>query len=423
MILQSIQSNQRKSAVLIVLLAGLLMGVGYALGTLFDPQAGGIIGVLGALGLWLVLILVNLAAGESILLGSVGAREVKHEDAPRLFNIVEEMKIASGLPAMPRVYLLDSPVPNAFAVGLKPERAAVAVTTGLMARLNRDELQGVVAHEMAHVANRDTLFMTLAGVTMGVVIILADLYLRGNLYGGRMRRSSSSRGEGQAAAVLAIIAILLAILAPLLAQMLYFACSRRREYLADACGARFTRYPEGLASALEKIAVHQGPALQVNRAVAPMFIVNPLAAAGSASGLFSTHPPLTDRIRILRGMTRGASLAAYEEAYRSLHHGASLIGTADAAADTEPGVRAPSGEPPPLPGAQRRAVQDMVHQVNGFGVIACPCGVRLKIPPSFHAAEVTCPRCGRAHPARAAIPLAVAAAAAAAEATRAEGRS
>ena len=277
---EAIRANRRKSAALVVLLATALMFLGYAIGGSFDPQAGGILGVAIAMGVWVVMMLASVAGGEKILLATTGAREVTHDSAPQLFNIVEEMKIASGLPAMPRVYLIDSDVPNAFAVGLNPKRASVAVTTGLLARLNRDELQGVIAHEIGHIANRDTLFMTLAGVTVGAIIILADLYLRGMRFGaGRSR--SSSKGGGQAAAILFIIALVFAIVAPLLAQILYFACSRRREYLADASGAQFTRYPDGLASALEKISAFQGEGLQVSKAVAPMFTVNPLSAAGS----------------------------------------------------------------------------------------------------------------------------------------------
>ena len=301
----AIQSNRRKSAFLILALAFVLVALGYLIGAMLDPRAGGPFGVFVALGVWALMMFVSFAGGERLLLAGSGAQEVRHDQAPRLFNVVEEMQLAAGLPVRPRVFIMDSEVPNAFAVGLTPGRAAVAVTTGLMARLNRDELQGVVAHEIGHIANRDTLFMTLAGVTVGAVVLIADLFLRGLWYGGgRTRRSS--RGGGEAAAVIAIAAIVLAILAPLVARLLYFACSRRREYLADASAAQFTRYPEGLASALEKIATYQTGQLQVSRAVAPMFTVNPLAAAGSAMSLFSTHPPTEDRIRVLRGMSGDA---------------------------------------------------------------------------------------------------------------------
>ena len=252
---------------------------------------------------WGVLLLVHLMGGESVLLASANAREVSHEDAPQLYNVVEEMRIAASLPAMPRVYIIDTPVPNAFAVGLKPERACVAITAGLLERLSRDELQGVVAHELGHIANRDTLFMTLAGVTLGAIVLLADFGMRMLFSGGGGRRlSSNNKNGGAAMAVLMVVAIVLAILAPLLARLLYFACSRQREYLADASDAQYTRLPSALANALRKSSTQQDPKqIPVNRVVAPMYAINPLAAAGSAS-IFGTHPPTEERIRRLLEM-------------------------------------------------------------------------------------------------------------------------
>ncbi len=390
-----IQSNKRKSFWLILLLAVVLAALGYAIGASVDPKVGGEFGLLAAIAVWTVMMLTNLLAGEHILLASAGAREVSREEAPQLFNVVEEMQIASGLPAMPRVYLIGSDTPNAFAVGLNPKRAAVAVTTGLLSRLNRDELQGVVAHELGHIANRDTLFMTLAGVTLGAVILIADLYLRSMFRVGRSRRSSKS--EGQLGAIMMIVALVLAILAPLLAQLLYFACSRRREYLADASAAQFTRYPEGLASALEKIALQPGGRLEVSRALAPMFTVNPLAAHGSASSLFSTHPATEDRIRVLRGMVKGSSLTAYEEAFRSAHRDRGIVGARSLQGAEETGIRAATAEPPPVPGAQWRKARDLQHKVNGLVIVPCSCGVRFKIPPDFPDRSFTCPHCGTHH--------------------------
>lgn len=411
-----IQSNRRKSVGLIFVLAAVLMGLGWAIGYTLDP-AGGIPGVLAAMVVWVVMMLTSFAGGEAILLASAGARQVTHDDAPRLFNIVEEMKIASGLPAMPRVYVIESDVPNAFAVGLNPKRAAVAVTTGLMARLNRDELQGVVAHEIGHISNRDTLFMTLAGVTVGAVIMLTDLYLRGLRYGAGRSRRSSSRNSGQAALVMFVVALILSILAPILAQILYFACSRRREYLADASSAQFTRYPEGLASALEKIAVHPGGKLEVNRAVAPMFTVNPLAAAGAASNIFSSHPPTEDRIRVLRGMAKDSSLAAYEEAYRTTHRDQAVLGARNLTASVAGGIRPPSPQEPETGTAKQwRQVNDILHRVNQYSAILCPCGLKMKLPPGFDQKTVVCPRCGTRHDTSGAVLLSAAAAAATAAA-------
>ncbi|MDD2240631.1 MAG: M48 family metallopeptidase [Kiritimatiellae bacterium] len=304
---ETIAANKRRSAWLIFILALLLAGMGAAIGLLMGGSTQtALYGLFIGIVVWGVMLLVNMMGGESVLLASANAREVAHADAPQLYNIVEEMRISAALPAMPRVFIIDTPVPNAFAVGLKPERACVAVTSGLLERLSRDELQGVIAHELGHISNRDTLFMTLAGVTLGAIVLLADLGLRMMFWGGGRRRSSNNKNAGAAMAIMMIIALVLAILAPIIARLLYFACSRQREYLADASAAQFTRYPAGLANALRKIALQQDPKkIPVNRVVAPMYAVNPLAAAGSAS-IFGTHPPTEERIRRLMDMQGGA---------------------------------------------------------------------------------------------------------------------
>jgi heat shock protein HtpX len=398
---EAIAINRRKSVLLIIFLALVLAALGGAVGSFFissDPSEGIFLGVLIAMIIWIVMLLTSFAGGEQILLATAGAKQISHDDAPQLYNIVEEMKIASGLPAMPKVYVIDSAVPNAFAVGLKPERAAIAVTTGLMSRLNRDELQGVVGHELGHIANRDTLFMTMAGVTVGAVVILADLFVRGLWFSGGSRRRSSSQGGGQGAIIILIISIVLAILAPLLAQIIYFACSRKREYLADASSAQFTRYPEGLASALEKISAGQNKNFSKSRTLAPMFIVNPMAASGGGGGLFSTHPPTEDRIRVLRHMTAGSSLAAYEKAFRQLHHNAGVITPGNLQASKEGGIRQSSVKPEEHnPQKNLRDIKDVLHKTAGYGILACACGLKMKIPPNFKQREVKCPRCGRVH--------------------------
>ena len=300
---EAIAANKRRSAWLIFFMAFLMAGMGGAIGLI----AGGaietaVLGLFAGLAIWGVMLIVNMMGGESVLLASAAAREIQHDDAPQLYNVVEEMRIAASLPAMPRVFIIDTPVPNAFAVGLKPERACVAVTTGLLERLSRDELQGVVAHELGHVANRDTLFMTLAGVTLGAIVLLADFGMRMMFWGGANRRRSDSKNGGAALAIMMVVALVLAILAPLIARLLYFACSRQREYLADASAAQYTRYPAGLANALQKIAAQQdAKKIPVNRVVSPMYVINPLAAAGSSS-VFGTHPPTQERIRRLLEM-------------------------------------------------------------------------------------------------------------------------
>ena len=395
-----IAANRRRSIFLIVIMGTLLIVLGMSIGYYFlpsEPAESALYGALLGLIIWLVMLLTSFSSGERILLATAGAREVSKADAPQLHNIVEEMKIASGLPVLPKIYLIDSSVPNAFAVGLKPERAAVAVTTGLMAKLNRNELQGVVAHEIGHIVNRDTLFITLAGVTVGVIIILADLYLRGLIYsgGGSRNRSSSKSCSGNQIAF--IISLVLAILAPFLAQILYFAISRKREYLADASAAQFTRYPEGLASALEKISDNQEKNFSKSRTLAPMYIVNPLSAWEGSSGLFSTHPPTAERVQILRGMMQGASLKDYEKSYRKLFP-EGLIAPASLTASKEAPIRkADDAEKPSNTKKQLREAKDILHKLNGYALITCVCGVKLKIPPEFQQSKVRCPKCKRLH--------------------------
>src|SRR4030042_1055349 len=201
------------------------------------------------------------------------------------------MSTAAGLPKLPEVYIIDEAAPNAFATGRDPQHAVVAVTAGLLETLNRDELQGVIAHELGHVANRDVLYMMMVGVMMGTIVLLADIGGRAFFWGGGRRRTSSRSG-GQAQLIILIVAIVLMILAPLVAQLIYLAISRRREYLADASAAMYTRYPDGLASALEKISHSTAKLTVATRATAPMYIVNPLGVSQRGlADLSSTHPP------------------------------------------------------------------------------------------------------------------------------------
>jgi heat shock protein HtpX len=393
-----IRKNKIKSVWLIVLMAFVLSFLGGAVGSFIlagNPQEGIFLGVLVAMIVWIVMLLISFSSGDKILLATAGAREITHDDAPQLYNIVEEMKIASGLPKIPRVFIIDSSVPNAFAVGIKTDKAAVAVTTGLLARLNRDELQGVIAHEIGHITNRDTYFMTLAGVTVGAVIILADLFMRGMWFsslGGRR----SSRDSGQMQLIILVVSILIAILAPILTQLLYFATSRQREYLADASAARFTRYPEGLASALEKIAANQSENFSKSRTLAPMYIINPMAATGKQNNLFSTHPRTEERVRILRGMTGSSSLMAYEQAYRNLHGNQGIIGASTLRSSDEQGIRQVEAVTQNVKKGMREA-KDILQRVAGYGLLTCSCGLKMKIPKETDHSKVNCPRCGKTH--------------------------
>ena len=230
-----------------------------------------------------------------------GAIPVTKETQPMLWNVVENLSITAGLP-MPKVFIVNDPAPNAFATGRSPEHASVAATTGILAILNQTELEGVMAHELSHVGNRDMLVSTVAVVLAGFIAILSDFLMRSLIWGGG--RDSEDNRVG---AVFLIIGIIGIVLAPIAAQMIQLAISRKREYLADASGALLTRYPEGLASALEKISANSQPMIRANNATAHLFIADPFGGDKRSlkqkiSGLFQTHPPVQDRIRILREM-------------------------------------------------------------------------------------------------------------------------
>ena len=403
---------------LMVLMAVVLLFLGFIIGMALNPKQGGFFGIIIATVVWLVLTLISFSSGDQILLAASKAVPITHDVHPQLFNIVEEMKIAAGLPAMPKVYIINDPAPNAFATGRSPQSASVAVTAGLLGRLNRDELQGVVAHEISHILHRDILFVTLAGIMLGSIVLLSQVFLRGMYYssaGSRRRYSSGGRGGGQAAAIMLIIAIIAAILAPIMAQLLYFALSRRREYLADAGGARLTRYPEGLASALEKIANDPSPQLaSVNKVTAPMFIVNPFKKRGQMklSDLTSTHPPISERIRILRSMAHGASFKDYSDAYANItkkktvvpamaltkYHGLPARDTTARMAVVP--LRQASAEVKKKERLEKQIHQvgDIMRKVNGFLFLTCACGLQFKIPPNYKPNKVICPRCKREHP-------------------------
>jgi heat shock protein HtpX len=294
-------------------------------------------------------------------------------------------------------------MPNAFATGRKPDNACVAVTSGLLRRLNRDELQGVIAHEIGHVKNLDVRFMTIAAVMLGSIVILADLFFRVMWLGGGGRRRGGG-GGGQAQIIFLVVAVAAAILAPIFAQLLYFACSRKREFLADASAARFTRYPDGLASALEKISGRTGTSRStknVQRALVPMYIVNPLQAASGKAGLFATHPSTQQRVQILRAMSGLAGWVDYDRAYRKVTGSESSgIDSKTLASEESVAAREPSASPDSKKDATERGreVADFLDRMVSFLVVTCPCGVRIKIPPELKRESVRCTRCGRDHP-------------------------
>lgn len=394
-----IESNKRKSVVIVTVMGMILIGVGMALGMLFTGQQQGmLLGGAIALGIWLVLWLFTSSQGDDVMLRMAGARQIEKQDHPQLFNVVEEMSIAAQLSQMPRVFIVDDPAPNAFAVGRDPSKASVAVTIGLLRMLSRDELQGVVAHEMGHIKNRDVALMTTAGIMLGAIVILADLGIRAMWFGGGARRSrDDSGGGGGAQAILMVVAIVFMILSPILAQLIYFALSRRREYLADASGAMYTRWPEGLASALEKIGGVSIPQADQNRVTAPMYIIRPLRQGEQRSftSVFATHPPLEKRIAVLRSMGTSADFRAYDQAYAKLI-GQHVIGARSLTGAETLGAQAPSPVAEhDVPHRRMRAASDAFLSGAGYERRACSsCGAVVKIPQARQGRVLACPRCG-----------------------------
>jgi heat shock protein HtpX len=401
-----ISANKRKSVFLFFSLGIVLLLLGFLIGSAYFSDGGGYIGIFFAFIIWGILSLISYFSGSKILLAISGAKEVTKDVHPQLFNVVEEMKISAGLPAMPKVYIINEAAPNAFATGVKPENSAVAVTAGLLSRLNRDELQGVIAHEVSHIANRDVLFMTFAGIMLGSIVLISQIFLRGLWFsgGGRYSSKSKSSGGGQAQLVIMIVAIAFAILAPIMAQLLYFAISRKREYLADASAVRLTRYPEGLASALEKISNSTEELKTANKVTAPMYIANPLKPKGrKLYDLTSTHPPISERVRILRSIGQGANYLNYQSAFEKVKGKHSDLIPKSALTETTPvGLREAGIAPiiPVIKKQQQRDAGDIMMKVNNYSFINCTCGLKIKIPPDYRKDSLFCPRCGRQHSVR-----------------------
>ncbi len=304
--------NKRNTFLLLAILTALAALVGYLIGWLAEAEGGGGmpsfsrvgVGIAGAMAAVSVgWSLLSLAVGDRMVLSMAGAKQIEKQDAPQLFNVVEEMSIAAGVP-MPKVMVLETDALNAFATGNRVGNGTIAVTRGLLDKLNRDELQGVVAHEMAHLANLDTRYMVVVGVTVGLIALVCDMALR-SLRWGSGRSNSSSDRKGGGAAILVVVLLVVAVLAPLAAKAVQMAVSRQREYLADATSVRFTRNPNGLISALGKLAEAAAPFPGVSRATQHLFIVNPIQQfTARTPALLATHPDIADRIARLRNLGR-----------------------------------------------------------------------------------------------------------------------
>ncbi len=304
-------ANRRNSVLLVLVVIAFLCVFGYVIGYALtgDPYAAFVavaiafvIGLLSALG--------SYFGGDQLVLNSSHAQEVGPQQAPQLFDVVGEMATAAGVP-MPRVYIINDPSPNAFATGRDPNHSSIAITTGLLDKLNREELQGVIGHEMSHVRNFDIRFTLMVGVLVGSIALLAQFFLRWTFwFGGGSRRDREGGGGGSLGAIFLVIGLVMAILAPIFATLVQMAVSRQREYLADASSVELTRNPRGLERALAKIASDSEPLEVANGATQHLYIVNPLKKLGGGSALMSTHPPIVDRINRLLALTGDPPLDA-----------------------------------------------------------------------------------------------------------------
>jgi heat shock protein HtpX len=296
-IYSAISSNIWKSYLILALFILFAGTVAYVLsqGLGYDPSIG-----VGIFIFSLIYSFISYFFSDKIVLATSGAREIKETDNPEFYHIVENLAMANGMP-LPKMYIINDASANAFATGRDPKHAAVAVTTGILERLNKAELEGVLAHELSHVKNYDTRLLAITAVLVGFISLLTDLFMRSIFWGGINRNNRDNRLQG----IFLLIGIVLAILAPIVATLIQLAVSRRREFLADASGALLTRYPEGLARALEKISTDPKPLQTASTATAHLFIVNPFKGKsfqGMLTNLFSTHPPVQERIKILRSM-------------------------------------------------------------------------------------------------------------------------
>jgi heat shock protein HtpX len=300
---EQIASNKRKTVLLIFGAIVLLGAVGYVLGLWYG---NGLFGLVGAVALAVVLSLGSFFGGDRLVLASTRAREVTPQEQPRLHNIVEGLSIAAGIPK-PRVYVIPEQAPNAFATGRNPEHSSVAVTEGLLSTMNRVELEGVIGHELSHVVDRDILVGTVVATLVGAVVLISEFFMRSWWWGGVRGRRGGDRSGGGLEAIIFAVGLALLVLAPIIGQIVRLAVSRQREFLADAQGALLTRYPPGLASALRKIGAASGiPMRSANNATAHLWLNQPSRIQGEGMGplekLFSTHPPIEERIRRLEEM-------------------------------------------------------------------------------------------------------------------------
>ncbi len=290
---KAVAINNTKTIMLMTLFLGFVFGIGYLFAYLLENDAI----FIGSIIFGVIVNILGLFIGDKIILTLNGAKEVNKQDLPEIYRMVENLAITAGLPQTPKVYLIQSSALNAFATGKSPKNSVVALTTGIIEKLNKEELEGVIAHEISHIKNYDIRVMMIATILAGIIAIMADIFLRLSFFGNKDREKGN--------AIFFVIGFMLSFLAPLFAQLITLAISRKREFMADASGALLTRNPDGLASALEKISGVNIP-LNVSPATAHLFIVNPFKDKKGfinwLGNIFSSHPPIEERIKILRSM-------------------------------------------------------------------------------------------------------------------------
>ncbi len=292
-----IDSNKRKTTLLITIFLVFIIGLGWFIGIYMNQ--GYEITILAVV-VSVLMTLLSYFQGDKIALTSTGAKEIQKGDNPYVYRMVENLCLTAGVP-VPKVYIINSPALNAFATGRDPEHASIALTTGIISALENEELEGVIAHELSHVKNYDIRVMTIVVVLVGAIALLSNWFFRARMFGFQGKGDNNRGGGGQLQAIIMIVGVALLILSPFIAELIKLAISRKREYLADASGALLTRYPEGLARALEKISQSNTPLQTASAATAHLFISNPFKKQ-NFTAIFSTHPPVEDRINKLRGM-------------------------------------------------------------------------------------------------------------------------
>lgn len=291
-----IDINKRRSVLLLTFFLVIVIALGWVISRAYNSP---IILYLAVI-ISVVQAIISYYSGDKVALAVSGAVEIQKKDNPMLWNLIENLCITAGLP-MPKVYIINDPAPNAFATGRDPEHSSVAVTTGLLDVLDKQEIEGVVSHELSHVGNYDIRLMMIVVVLVGVIALISDLFIRVRFWFGGSRDDNNSGSN----TIWLVIAIVAAILAPIIATLVQLAISRKREFLADSTGALLTRYPEGLASALEKISKYKRPMQRVSSSTSHLFISDPFGKTGSYfSKIFSTHPPIEERVKILRQMEK-----------------------------------------------------------------------------------------------------------------------